>query len=142
MEEVLNKAMDVKLKERREYLDLIEETKEINFDLYLKMVQAEETRATALAQKGNADKTTSTSKFPGALKLPDILTDQGRPLRRAKSTRQRRVTKKYKATKEAVVEEPDKIAEPQMFLAIYNYILFAKKLRTYQISLKCSEILI
>ena len=111
MEDVLNKAMDVKLKERREYLDLIEETKEINFDLYLKMVQAEETRANALCQKGNADKTSKTSKFSGTLKIPEILKDQEKPLRRAKSTRQRRVTKKYKATKEAVVEEPDEVAE-------------------------------
>ena len=44
----MNKHIEEKLAERREYLDLIEETKEINYGLYLKMVQADEQRHGAL----------------------------------------------------------------------------------------------
>ena len=110
-EQVLSKAMELKLQERREYLDLMEETKEINFNLYLKMVQAEETRTVAFAQKGNPGKNTKSNNLPEKMKLPDVLKAQVRPLRRAKSTRQPRVTKKWKSTKETVVEETDKVAE-------------------------------
>ena len=110
-EQVLNQAMELKLQERREYLDLMEETKEINFNLYLKMVQAEETRTVAFAQKGNLGKNTKSINLPEKLKLPEVLKTQVRPLRRAKSTRQPRVTKKCKSTKETVVEETDTVAD-------------------------------
>ena len=110
-EQVLNKAMDIKLQERREYLDLMEETKEINFNLYLKMVQAEETRTVAFAQKANLGKNTKSVNLPEKIKLPEVLKAQVRPLRRAKSTKQPRVTKKCKSTKETVVEETDTVAE-------------------------------
>ena len=110
-EQVLNQAMELKLQERREYLDLMEETKEINFNLYLKMVQAEETRTVAFAQKGNLGKNTKSPNLPEKLKLPEVLKTQVRPLRRAKSTRQPRVTKKCKSTKETVVEETDTVVD-------------------------------
>ena len=105
MEEVMNKAMDKKLKERREYLDLIEETKEINYDLYLKMVQADQKRSVAFSQKPLADDVTKAIIKPELLKVCD------QPLRRAKSTKTRRVTKKSKAVKEDVVDATDETVE-------------------------------
>ena len=97
--------MDIKLKERREYLDLIEETKEVNFDLYLKMVQADQKRSAALSQKPLVDNATKTIKIPESLKAP------AQPLRRAKSCRTRRFMKKCKAVKEDVVEETNEVVE-------------------------------
>ena len=106
VEEVLNKAMDSKLKDRREYLDLIEETKEINYDLYVKMIQADEKRQHALAKKDKGENIGNPIKLQESLKIPDLLKVQTKPLRRVKSTRPRRVTKKCRAAKEAVIEEP------------------------------------
>ena len=115
VEEVLNKAMDSKLKDRREYLDLIEETKEINYDLYLKMMQADEKRQHALAQKDKGEnvakpKSLQPKAHQDSLMIPDLLKAQTKPLRRVKSTKPRRVTKKCRAAKEAVIEEPDENA--------------------------------
>ena len=101
VEEVLNKAMAIKLKERREYLDIIEETKDINYDLYLKMIQANGKRSIALAQKARDDNAAK------VIVIPETLKEKAKPLRRVKSTKPRRVTKKCKAA----IEEPDEEAE-------------------------------
>ena len=93
--------MDIKLRERREYLDIIEETKEINYDLYLKMIQANGKRSVALAQKAHDD---NAAKL---IKMPEIMKEKAKPLRRVKSTKPRRVTKKCKAENKAAIEEPD-----------------------------------
>ena len=102
--------MDSKLKDRREYLDLIEETKEINYDLYLKMMQADEIRQHAVAQKDKGENVAKPIKLQETLKIPDLLKVQTKPLRRVKSTKPRRVTKKCIAAKEAVVEGSDENA--------------------------------
>ena len=105
VEEVLNQAMDIKLRERREYLDIIEETKDINYDLYLKMIQANGKRSIALAQKARDDNAAK------PIVIPETLKEKAKPLRRVKSTKPRRVTKKCKAENKAAIEEPDEEAD-------------------------------
>ena len=87
MEDNLNKHIEEKLAERREYLDLIEETKEINYGLYLKMVQADEQRHGALFHE---EKKISEPQILKEVKVEKT----NQPLRRAKSTRSRRNPKK------------------------------------------------
>ena len=87
VEDNLNKHIEAKLAERREYLDLIEETKEINYGLYLKMVQADEQRHGALFHE---EKKISEPQILKEVKVEKT----NQPLRRAKTTRSRRNPKK------------------------------------------------
>ena len=95
MEAKLNKVVEMKLAERREYLDLIAETKELNYDLYLKMVQADDKR-TAAYETTSLKKDIAIKKSE-KLFLPEI-TKPAEPLRRAKSHRGRRTTLKKSNT--------------------------------------------
>ena len=99
VEEQLNKVVEERLTERRDYMELIAETREINFDLYLKMVQADENRSDAYSNEKKKD--TKKKK----LMIPQLSKGVG-PLRRAKSTRGGRVLKK----KNVVAEEPTLVA--------------------------------
>merc|ERR1711994_743059 len=69
----------------------------------------------ALAQKdkgetGAKPKIFQPKTHQDSLMIPELLKVQTKPLRRVKSTKPRRVTKKCRAAKEAVIEEPDENA--------------------------------
>ena len=64
MKEKLTRAVEERLKERHEYLSLIEAIKALNFSLYEKMVAAEEKRAGALFSSSTSTKTHKRNQFP------------------------------------------------------------------------------
>ena len=123
MEAKLCKVVADKISERREYLALIDATKELNFDLYQKMVSAGERRTDALCvNEPSLSGIVKDQNSNNSITIKKPLNQSCQPVRNNKSARGKRSSKKgihfsEKAencnTNENVVNEEDQDEEEQ-----------------------------